>query len=268
MQKNLSKNNIVKFLIIGDIYGSKGLSTFLENISKIKQKHNPTITIANCENVSIGGKSLVKEDYLKIKKSGVDFITMGNHTFKNKGIYEYINEVNDLVRPANFPNETAGKGHIVFNLNGKKVLLVNMLGQTFIEPKGFNPFSTIDKIIDETNYDFAIMDFHAETTSEKHVFSNYLKNKFNIFFGTHTHVQTADERIIGNMAYITDVGMCGVLNSSIGANFEEVERKMRFDTQERFKEATEGTVRVNYIVVEADWDTMRVLKIERGNLDV
>ena len=218
----------MKIMIIGDIFGHAGKTALVNNIDKLKDKYNPDIIIANAENVSKGGKSLIKEDYDLLHKSGVDYFTMGNHTFDNPKINEYIDNVDNLVRPANLLGNEKGKGFIIFKFNNKKILLLNLLGKAFINKPTSNPFFAADEILDNNEYDLAIVDFHAEATSEKLVLANYLSNKVDIFVGTHTHVQTSDERIMKNkMAYITDLGMTGVFNSAIGMNYNEVEKRIK-----------------------------------------
>ena len=129
--------------------------------------------------------------------------------------------------------------------------------------KARSPFFVADEILDHNDYDLAILDFHAETTSEKMVLANYLKQKVGIFYGTHTHVQTSDERLIGDMAYITDVGMTGVLNSAIGADFYAVTEKMMNDTVLPFREAEGGELIFNSILVEINEETKKPISIER-----
>lgn len=254
----------MKILIIGDIYGYEGKELIKAHLPKIKQKLKPDLTIANGENVSFGGKSLIKSDYDEILHAGVDFFTMGNHTFRKEEINDYIDDVNNLVRPANWVGNVKGKGYITFELNGKKILLINLLGEIFMNIKVENPFIAADKILDNINYDISIMDFHAEATSEKIVLGNYLSDKLTIFYGTHTHIQTSDERIMNNnMAYITDVGMSGVFNSAIGADFKQVTNRLKNNARVAFKEASGGDLVFNAIVVTVSDSTNKVTKIER-----
>ncbi len=253
----------MKILIVGDIYGIAGKEAAISNLPELKKQLNADLLIANGENTSIGGKSLIKSDYELLKSSGVDYFTMGNHTFKNPAINDYIDNVNDLIRPSNLIGDYKGKGYIKFEKNGKKIFLINLLGETFMNQEVENPFHHAARILNENEYDLAIVDFHAEATSEKIVLGNYLSDRVGIFYGTHTHVQTSDERILnGSMAYITDVGMTGVFDSAIGANFKQVEDRMRTGTSDRFQEAT-GKVRLNAILVTIDDNTMKPTSIER-----
>ncbi|BDV02303.1 MAG: metallophosphoesterase [Candidatus Hepatoplasma vulgare] len=256
---------MINIVLIGDIFGKEGKEFVAKKIYFIKKKYNPDVIIANGENVSFGGKSMIKEDYIFLKNSGINYFTMGNHTFRNLKINEYIDETNDLVRPANYIENVKGKGFLTFELKGKKVLLFNLLGETFMNIKVKNPFKKADEILSKNKYDIAILDFHAETTSEKIVLGNYLSNRINIFVGTHTHIQTSDERILNNkMAYITDLGMCGVFDSAIGMDFHAVTNRLIHQGKgERFIEARGGKKVLCGLFVQLDSFNLKVNKIER-----
>ncbi len=257
----------MKILILGDIYGADGKNGVASYLPFMKEQLTPDIVIANAENTSEGGKGLTKDDYDYLMAAGVDYFTMGNHTFRNQDIYTYINDIDNMVRPANEENITDGVGHVIFEWRNKKILLFNLLGEVFISNKVRSPFKVADEILEkeEGTYDLAICDIHAEATAEKIVLANYLSKKgVGIVFGTHTHIQTADERIMNNStAYITDVGMCGVFHSAIGANFEEVENKFSGkDRTMRFIEA-QGPIRINAILVTLYDNTLKPMSIER-----
>lgn len=258
----------MKILILGDIYGQAGIKALENNLNTLIQDYKPDLVIANAENASYGGKSLTKEDYDRLLKIGINFFTMGNHAFKDDKLKPYIGFINNLVVPENIINKPYGEGFITFIFRNKKILLFNLLGRAFINEHDIaNPFHTADKILKENTFDIAILDFHAEATAEKIVLANYLRKRVNIMFGTHTHIQTSDERIMDKMAYISDVGMVGVFDSAIGANYREVEIKQREIGKEKFKEA-EGNVRINGIVVELDDTTNNAISIKRINKDV
>lgn len=257
----------MKILILGDIYGAEGKNSVASYLPFMKDHYKPDVVIANAENTSEGGKGLTKADYDYLSAAGVDYFTMGNHTFRNEDIYTYINEIDNMVRPANERKIEDGVGYIIFEVNGKKILLFNLLGEVYIYNDVENPFQVADRILEleKDNYDLAILDFHAEATAEKVVMGNYLSKKgVGIVFGTHTHIQTADERIINNStAYITDVGMCGVFDSAIGADFEAVEKKFTGeDRTMKFQEA-QGKVRINAILVTLYDNSLKPFNIER-----
>ncbi len=260
----------MKILIIGDIYGKAGKTAIQKYLPYMKEQLATDIVIANAENTSEGGKSLVEADYKQLSQAGIDYFTMGNHTFRNKDINNYIDKIDNMVRPANWPDRAKGKGFIIFDYKGKKILLMNLLGQAFIKigPKiASSPFEIGDEILANNEYDLAIIDFHGEATAEKIVIGTYFSDRVGIFFGTHTHVQTADERIInGSTAFITDVGMTGVLDSAIGADMEAVLNRMKDGIRAPFIEAT-GKVRINAILVTVDDNTLKPKNIERITLN-
>ncbi|BDV03375.1 MAG: metallophosphoesterase [Candidatus Hepatoplasma scabrum] len=254
----------MKILIIGDIFGVSGKSIIEKYLIKYKNFFKPDLIIANGENVSKGGKSLIKKDYDFLMNCGIDYFTMGNHTFHNKEINNYINDVNNMVRPSNYKNKVKGQGFLIFNVDGKKILLMNLLGASFMNISVKNPFLTADQILKNNKYDIAILDFHAETTSEKKVLANYLKDQVTIFYGTHTHIQTSDLYIWDQkMAYITDIGMTGIRDSAIGIRFKEVTNFLKNGVKERFYEANEGVEIFNAILVEIDEKTNLPNKVTR-----
>lgn len=258
----------MKILILGDIYGHDGVMGVASYLPFMIKEMSPDIVIANAENASEGGKSLTKKDYDFLSAAGVQYFTMGNHTFKNDNILTYIDEVDNMVRPANLKDVIPGKGYIIFNNNEKRILLINLLGNIFISNPTTNMFKAADDILEENEgkYDLVIVDVHAEATAEKIVLANYLSKKgIGIVVGTHTHIQTADERILNNTtAYISDIGMCGVFDSAIGANFEEVEGKMRGIKGKNtpFKEA-KGKIRINAVLITLYDNSLKPYNIER-----
>lgn len=257
----------MKILILGDIYGEAGKIAVASYLPFVNKQMKPDLIIANAENVSEGGKGLTKYDYDYLSAAGIEYFTMGNHTFRNKDIETYIDNIDNMVRPANLKGEDIkGKGHIIFEKNGKRILLFNLLGEVFMNNSITNPFNKADQILleNEGKYDLAILDMHAEATAEKIVMANYISEKVGIVFGTHTHIQTADERILNNRtAYITDVGMCGVFDSAIGSDFEAVEGKMTGRNKTlKFKEA-KGRVKINAIFITLFDNTLKPVSIER-----
>lgn len=258
----------MKILIIGDIYGQAGKSAIQDNLPEIIKQYLPDIVIANGENVSKGGKSLDKKDYIDLMQAGIQYFTMGNHTFKRFELETYIDKVENVIRPGNAWSDKKGKSYLIIPFKNKKILLFNLLGQSFMPGIDVtSPFEYSDNLLSSIKYDLAILDFHAEATAEKIVLANYLSDRVGIFFGTHTHIQTADERILnGTTAYITDVGMTGVFDSAIGADFSMVTSRMKDNKFGKFLEA-KGNVRINAILVTLDDKTLIPFKIERIILD-
>ncbi|MGL5590958.1 MAG: TIGR00282 family metallophosphoesterase [Metamycoplasmataceae bacterium] len=231
----------LNILFIGDIFGKPGIEKVEKELSALKLKYNVDFVIAQSENVS-GRKGFVKKDYDQLSKIGVDAFTLGNHVWSKKDIDIIINKPN-IIRPLNIEEHYPGNGSSVFNIKGITLRVTSLMGITFNklnqpwqEDYANSFFDSIDKIIEKNEADFHLVDFHAETTSEKNVLAVYLDGKVDALIGTHTHVQTNDAKIFEkNMAYVTDAGMTGPSNCAIGANFQEVYEKMRYNTFSRFK---------------------------------
>jgi len=207
----------MRILFIGDVVGRPGrkaVHLFLE-----ENRKNFDLCILNGENAA-GGFGLTEKIVKALISYGADVITGGNHTFDKKEIFQFIDKY-PILRPANYPEGTPGRGFLTVEKNGKKVLVINLMGRTFLECLD-NPFRVFEKIVSETEADIILVDFHGEATSEKQAFGFYADGRVTAVFGTHTHVQTADLRILPKgTLYITDVGMCGALNSIIGMGVEE-----------------------------------------------
>ncbi|WP_029512950.1 TIGR00282 family metallophosphoesterase [Mycoplasmopsis iners] len=237
------KNKKIKVLFIGDIFGEPGIEMVKKTLPTLKAEKNIDLVIAQGENIS-GRKGLNFHDYLTLKEYGVDFFTLGNHVWANSEIFQFINN-NDLARPANIDAEYPGKGSQIVTLkNGTTIRITALMGISFNkllapwnQEYANNFFDTIDQILQYgEKTDFHFVDFHSETTSEKYVLGLYLDGKVDGFVGTHTHVQTNDAHTLPkHTCYITDVGMCGPYDCAIGANFEEVYLKMRYDQNAKFK---------------------------------
>ncbi|QGS52208.1 TIGR00282 family metallophosphoesterase [Spiroplasma tabanidicola] len=211
----------MNILIIGDIYSKSGRDVLKKHLNNIVAKNNIDFVVANAENIS-HGKGINKNHYNFLKQLKVDVITSGNHIFKVKETQEFIIETNDLLRPLNMYESLPGKGTVLFEKNGFKIRITNLLGTTFMDHAN-SPFEVLDKLLENDNSDIHIVDFHAEASAEKIAFAWNYDGKISALVGTHTHVQTADERILPKgTAFITDIGMTGPINSIIGANPDEV----------------------------------------------
>lgn len=243
----------IKVLFFGDIFGSRGIETVQKLLPQLKSQHQIDFVVAQGENVS-GRKGLNYKDYQTLKSIGIDAITMGNHVWANSEIYNFIDN-NDIIRPLNIESDYPGHGYSLFNIKGKKLLVASIMGVTFNPlmkpwkkdaPEPF--FDYADKLV-SIEADFKFIDFHAETTSEKSVFALYLDGKVDAICGTHTHVQTNDARKLPQgTLFISDVGMCGPQDCAIGANFEEVYQKMRFDSRVRF-EVSPNPTQLNAVIL-------------------
>ncbi len=244
----------MNLLIIGDIFGRPGRTAFKALLPGLKEKHQIDFTIINGEN-SAHGKGITNRVMAELLESGADFITTGNHIWKHKEIYEALDDPkNPIIRPANFPAEVPGRGHaLVETKNGQKLLIINLLGRVFTNFQIDCPFRTAEKIIadhHDQKPDAIIIDFHAETTSEKTAFAHFIDGQATVVYGTHTHVPTADARVLANgTAYITDLGMTGVYDSVIGLEKNNVIK--RFLTQMPTRdEVADGKVTLYAILVK------------------
>ena len=194
----------------------------------------------------------------------MDLITLGNHTYGRRDLYPLLSDSECIIRPANFPPMAVGGGYTILNINGWKILGINIMGTALMESLAC-PFATVERILEREkgNYDFALMDIHAEATSEKIALARYFDGRISVMFGTHTHVPTADEQILtGGSGYITDLGMTGPVNSVIGTDTDLVIEKMRTKMPVRFKVA-DGEIAAMGVLFCLDENTGKVTRVER-----
>lgn len=254
----------MRILAIGDIVGTNAVEYLKNNLSGLIKANKIDFVIANGENASeIKGISL--REAKEILNSGVDFITLGNHAFGRKDIYDFL-DTNDhlIIRPANFSPLAPGNGYGIVNVNGYKLLCINVLGSVYLSSVN-NPFETVDKILDREkgNYDFAILDIHAEATSEKLAIARYFDGRISIIFGTHTHVQTADETVLPNgSGYITDLGMTGPIDSILGTRSEIIIERFIKQIPHYF-EVADGEIRAHGAIFDVNPDTQKVSSVKR-----
>lgn len=255
----------MRILAIGDIVASDGREFVYNNLGRIRKKYNIDYCIANGEN-SANTNGITKDIAETLIECGVDVITMGNHTFANKEYSAVLEDMPRVIRPGNYPSETEGMPYYIEELGFAKIAVINMMGRVHMEPLDC-PFRATEKILDKIDADIIVIDFHAETTSEKLAFANYFDGKANIIFGTHTHVQTADEHILPKgTAYITDLGMTGVRDSILGVK-KEIIMDMYY-TRKHFRfEKAEGEVWFSGCVFDIDEKTGKVNGIERLNFN-
>ncbi|RDW19551.1 TIGR00282 family metallophosphoesterase [Oceanobacillus arenosus] len=254
----------MKILFIGDVVGSPGREMVQEYLPKLKDKYHPNLTIINGENAA-AGKGITEKIYKQFLEWGAQVVTMGNHTWDKKEIFEFIDDAKNMIRPANFPEGNPGKGIVFININGIEVAVINMQGRTFL-PAIDDPFRKIDELIDEakkrTNIIF--VDFHGEATSEKQAFGWYIDGRVSAVVGTHTHTQTADERILpAGTAYITDVGMTGPYDGILGVEREAVIKRFLTSLPVRFETTKEGRTQLNGFFVTIDDSSGKATKVER-----
>lgn len=255
----------MKILAVGDIVGENGLNKLKDLLPTIIEKENIDFTIVNAENTS-GGMGLTDKDFNVLQKMKIDAITMGNHTWGKKDIFAFIDNPK-IMRPANYSKGVPGKGYNIYECKGKKIAVMNLIGRTDMSVLSENPFTVADELVNKLSKeaDIIILDFHAEATAEKIAMKNYLDGRVNIIFGTHTHVQTADEEITEKgTGYITDLGMTGPRKSVIGMDVSASIKRFLTSLPERYKLADGPTI-LNGCVFEIDDDTCKTVEVYRIN---
>jgi len=257
---------IMKILIIGDVVAKPGRVAVLERIQDLREQHEIDLAIMNAENLA-GGFSVTPSLCEQLFASGIDVMTSGNHIFDKKEAIEYIRKQPKLIRPANYPPNTPGSGCWSGEIRGVKVAVVNLMGRVFMPPSD-DPFRIVDSVLEtlpaETRV--RIVDMHAEATSEKVAMGWYLDGRVSAVLGTHTHVQTADERILPKgTAYLTDVGMTGSYSGVIGMNKADVIARFTSAIARR-AEHSNGEVRICAAVVDVDESNGKAREIQRLNL--
>lgn len=253
----------MRLLFVGDIYGKSGRDMAATYVPKLKKMYRPAVTIINGENAA-HGRGITEKIYRELMETGADMITLGNHTWDNKEIFDFIDQAKNLVRPANFPKGAPGVGLRFINVNQHKLAVINLQGRTFMQPID-DPFAIADELVEEARKQTQsiFVDFHAETTSEKLAMGWYLDGRVSAVIGTHTHVPTADHRIFPNgTAYLTDVGMTGPYNGILGVQRETVIRRFKTQMPVRF-EAEEGPAQMGSVVIDIDDATGKATSIQQ-----
>lgn len=251
-------------LFIGDVVGSPGRDMVKEYLPKLKEKYRPHLTIINGENAA-GGRGITEKIYREFLENGAQAVTLGNHAWDNREIFEFIDGAKYLVRPANFPADTPGKGIVFLKLNEIEVAVINLQGRTFMNPIDC-PFQKADELVSlaQARTPFIFVDFHAEVTSEKQAMGWFLDGRVSAVVGTHTHVQTADNRILpGGTGYLTDVGMTGPYDGILGMEREAVIKKFLTSLPVRFEVPKAGRAQLSAVLFELDRKTGQTKKIER-----
>jgi metallophosphoesterase (TIGR00282 family) len=252
-------------LILGDVVGRPARRAIRDLVPSLIERERIDLAIANAENAA-GGIGVDLKSAKELLSSGLDVLTSGNHIWKKKEIYQYMDEHSELIRPANYPEGAPGRGWCAWqNDDGLKALIINVQGRVFMPNHVDDPFRSVDAICRERGRHsrVIIVDMHAEATSEKNAMGWHLNGRASIVFGTHTHVQTSDDRILpGGTAYITDVGMCGPLDSVIGMEKETVIKGFLSQLPRQFEVAHENVV-LQGIIVDVDDDSGQAREIRR-----
>jgi metallophosphoesterase (TIGR00282 family) len=240
----------MRVLFIGDVVGSPGRQGLRETMPQLRERYAPDLVIVNGEN-SAGGVGITERTANDLFGAGADVLTSGNHVYRHREAYEFLDREERVLRPANYPQANPGRGHGVFEAGGMKVRVINLSGGVGLRVAR-SPFDTVDSILDHHDADATIVDFHAEVTSEKVAMGWHLDGRVAAVFGTHTHVPTADGRVLpGGTAFISDVGMTGSRTSVLGVKPEQALRSLITQMPTRF-ETAEDDVWVMGALVEVN----------------
>ena len=265
----MSDDKTIKILFFGDMVGKPGryaVRDFLASTFSSKNEIvlNDTFVIANVENAS-HGFGLTEKNYNELSSYGIDCMTSGNHIWDKKDIFNYIETADKLVRPLNYPSSVPGVGSRIFDFGEYKIGVINLLGRVFMSPID-DPFAIVEKEIKRIKEitPIVVVDFHAEATAEKICLARFCSELgVSAFFGTHTHVQTADENILNGMGYITDAGFCGTIDGVIGMEYKTSLNRLVTGLPERYEVADSGVEQVNAVEVELAPSTGRAVAIKR-----
>ncbi|MGN6815357.1 MAG: TIGR00282 family metallophosphoesterase [Solirubrobacterales bacterium] len=228
----------MRVLFIGDVVGSPGRQGLREVMPELRERHAPDLAIVNGENAA-GGVGITERTANDLFQSGINVITTGNHVYRHREAYDFLDREERVVRPANYPQANPGRGHTVVEAGGMRVAVINLSGGVGLRVAR-SPFDTVDAILDRLEADAVVVDFHAEVTSEKVAMGWHLDGRVAAVFGTHTHVPTADGRVLpGGTAFISDVGMTGSRASVLGVKPEQALRSLITQMPTRFEGATE-----------------------------
>ena len=254
----------MRILALGDVVGQVAIEYLADKLWAFRSKEKIDFCVANGENATeIRGISAADAEALL--GTGVDLITLGNHAFGMKDIYSYLDaNEHSIIRPANYPTDAPGVGYTVCDVGGWRVLCMNVSGRVYLDPLA-SPFDTVDRILEREDgrFDVALLDIHAEATSEKQAVGRYFDGRIQVIFGTHTHVPTADEQILPHgSGYITDLGMCGPVDGILGTDADAVIHRFRTLMPTRFSVAS-GTVRAQGVIFDVDEGVGKVRSVRR-----
>lgn len=254
----------MNILFIGDVFGNVGREMIDKYLPELKKEYKLDFVIANAENVT-HGKGLSQNHYFEMLNMGINCMTMGNHTFDRQEIVDWIDQANFLIRPANFSKYAPGVGTRVFEVKDVKIQVTSIIGRVFYGGIINHPVEVLEEIVEQSKADIHIVDIHADATAEKICMGYEFDGKVSAVVGTHTHVQTADERILDKgTAYITDIGMCGPFNQCIGMDKVNIVYRMKTGLPASV-EPGQGEGILNGVVISFD-KNFKAKKIERVNI--
>ena len=255
---------MLNVLFVGDITGTAGMNKAVQELGRLRRQYKADLVVVNGENAA-ERNGITEKQFRDLRFAGADVITMGNHTWANAEIYHFIDREDALVRPYNYPKGTAGKGYTIVDLGRTQVAVINLLGNVFVSSLP-SPFTVIDDLLEEIKQQgvrVVLIDLHAEATSEKIAFANYVDGRVSAVIGTHTHVQTADETVLPKgTAYISDAGMTGAIHSVLGVKTELSIQQFVTQIPVRFVHA-EGEATLQGVCIEIDDKTGKAVAITR-----
>jgi len=260
----MKADNVFRVMALGDIVGDAGRKVLQMRLLPLQRKYQPDLIVANGENAA-HGFGITKKIVEEFLNWGIDVITAGNHIWQRKEIFDFVDTTPQLIRPLNYPPGTPGRGFYRFEKKGMDIVVVNIMGRIYMEPIDC-PFRAMDDLLASLSGEdvLILVDFHAEATSEKQLMGWHLDGRVHAVWGTHTHIPTADERILPKKtAYISDIGMCGAVYSVIGMNVSESVRRVIQHLPVRFSPATEGDLELQGILIDFDRRSKKPLLIQR-----
>lgn len=263
MQNNNSQR--LKIIMLGDVVGASGRAMFAKYAPVLKKEYQADGIIVNGENSSAHGRGITSKIVKFLRDAGADVITSGNHIWQNKEVYHYIEQHHDLLRPENFPSGVPGRGVTTFDCNGTLVAVVNLQGRVFMKENIDCPFRAAESLLAYLKHKTPVIlvDFHAETTAEKMALGHFLDGKVSAVVGTHTHVQTADERILpGGTAFMSDLGMAGALNGMLGQKKEPIIEHFINQMPTKFSVDLQSPYVLSGALIEIDRATGKALAIK------
>lgn len=255
---------IIRILAVGDITDPRSADHLIQNLWRVRREHDVDLAIVNAENAAfIGGASA--EQMQRLLDGGADVLTGGNHTMQNLSAQGFMAQNSCALRPLNYPSDVAGDGYVILDVAGYRILVISVLGQVNMTPQLQSPLNAVNRLLERLrgDYDFAVMDFHAEATSEKVAAGLYYDGRIQVIFGTHTHVRTGDATVLPEgTGYITDIGMCGPADGVLGIRKDIIFKRMLTALPEKF-EASTGPVVADACLFSLDTEGRRVVAVKQ-----
>ena len=251
-----------KILALGDVVGPGAVAYLEKNIRKKIMEYGADFTVVNAENAAVGN-GLDTSSAKALLDAGADVLTTGNHVYKHSSLHTFLEDSPYITRPMNYPPECPGNGYTVFKAGGLRILVMNVMGNIYSSESLGCPFEAVDRVLKrEGDCDISILDIHAETTSEKAAIARYFDGRISVVYGTHTHVQTADPRVLPRgTGFITDLGMCGPDESILGVDPKCIITKLRTHMPQRFT-VPEGSITATGALFEVDLNTKKTVSVQ------